>query len=370
MKRCIFHYPEPVLENASVGSAIRPNRMLRSFQNLGYQVDEVTGYSWDRSKKLKKVKKNILNGIKYDFVYSENINSPLLLADKDHLPRHPFMDCRFLKFCRNNGIPVGLFYRDIYWGFPEIFNESTTPMKRAILIPAFRHDLVHYEQGIDLLYLPTDAMRKYVNMEKQYKTLPPAGDINSESLTIKKNRPARSNGTLKIIFVGSVSTVTDIGMLIRAVYETEGVELTICTHEDQWNQRKHLYQQDLCDRIQIIHKSGSELKEYYDRADVAALCFKKNAYEDMSMPIKTFEAISYGTPILTTNIDSVAQLVEENRIGWVADSSVDSISKTLNFLKEHPEEIKDKTNNTIEAAYRNSWEDRARQVAEDLTNLK
>ena len=66
MKRCIFHYPGPIQENPSSGSAVRPNRMLNAFKMSGYEVEEVTGFSKERAEKIKAVRKNIKNGVKYD----------------------------------------------------------------------------------------------------------------------------------------------------------------------------------------------------------------------------------------------------------------------------------------------------------------
>ena len=104
MKRCIFHHPAPIADSPNVGSKLRPNRMLQALRTIGYEVDEVTGYSEERKEKIEKIKKNIKDGIIYDFVYAENSNDPIALADADHIPRHPFMDIAFFRFCRKNQI--------------------------------------------------------------------------------------------------------------------------------------------------------------------------------------------------------------------------------------------------------------------------
>ena len=173
MKRCIFHYPEPVADNPTAGSALRPNRMLHALRSIGYEVEEVTGYSSERRKKIDQIRQQIQNGMQYDFVYSENINSPTLLADQDHIPRHPWMDFQFFRFCKSHQIPVLLFYRDIYWKFPDIFNGVASFWKRSVLIPLFRYDLRKYRSCLDLMFLPTERMHTYVDLELPYKPLPP-----------------------------------------------------------------------------------------------------------------------------------------------------------------------------------------------------
>ena len=363
MKRCIFHYPEPVADNPTAGSALRPNRMLHALRSIGYEVEEVTGYSSERRKKIDQIRQQIQNGMQYDFVYSENINSPTLLADQDHIPRHPWMDFQFFRFCKAHQIPVLLFYRDIYWKFPDIFNGVASFWKRSVLIPLFRYDLRKYRSCLDLMFLPTERMHTYVDLELPYKPLPPGGDLRTEILSRRKNRADRPDSSLHLFYVGSISALYDNRKLVQAVSETPDVYLTLCTHKNQWAACKALYEPYLCDRIQIVHKSGAELAECYEDADIAAYCLNDHAYLDMAMPIKLFEAISYGTPLLTTSVESIADFVRREQIGWVAETSVEGIRKQLEFLKTHPADIREKTNLTVEAAHRHTWESRARQVA-------
>ena len=366
MKRCIFHYPHPIEDKPGSGSSLRPYQMLQAFQDIGYEVDAVVNFSAQRKQQIQKIKQNIKNGVKYDFVYSENINTPTVLSDGDHIPRRPFLDFGFLKFCRKQGIPVGLFYRDVYWKFP-IFQESVSFWKQIILKPLFAYDLFQYRRCLDLMFLPTMRMQQYALPGFPSRALPPGGVLRPESYE-KKKAAVKKPGILRIFYVGSLSTLYDNRLLFQAVQETPGVYLTVCTHQKQWESVRSSYEPYLCDRIEIIHKSGAALQEYYETADVAAYCLNHDEYLDMAMPIKVFEAISYGTPLLATNIFSIAEMVTKEDIGWVTETSVAGIRQTLELLLAHPEQIQQKTETTILAAQRNTWQCRALQVAEDLIN--
>lgn len=368
MKRCIFHYLHPIEDNPNVGSALRPNQMLKAFKDIGYEVSIVAGYSKERKACISKIREDIQNGVKYDFVYSESVNDPTLMSDKDHFPRHPFMDFNFLKFCGKHNIPVGLFYRDVYWKFP-LFRETCSPLKQIILKPMFAYDLVKYRKCLNLLYLPTMRMQRYALPNFPSRALPPGGILRQDTYE-KKKAQAKSIKKLSIFYVGSLSALYDNRFLFQAVKETDDVYLTVCTHQKQWESIKTSYEAYMCDRIEVIHKSGDALRPYYETADIAAYCLNHDKYLDMAMPIKVFEAISYGTPLLTTNIFSIAELVRKENIGWVTETSVEGIKCILEHLKSHPEEIVQKTENTILAAQRNTWQCRALQVAKELTSLK
>ena len=99
-RRCIFHIPNYIDKTSKSGSSLRPQMMLEAFETIGYQVDYVMGYGEERKKAIGKIKQNIKNGIKYEFMYAENATIPTLLTEKNHFPRYPFLDFDFFAFCK------------------------------------------------------------------------------------------------------------------------------------------------------------------------------------------------------------------------------------------------------------------------------
>ncbi len=369
MKRCIYHHPEPIQATTGVGSALRPAQMLAALKQAGYQVDEVTGYSKERKEKIKQVKQNIKNGVRYEFVYAENVNSPVAFTDADNLPRHPFMDFAFFTFCRKQGIPVGLFYRDIFWKFP-LFKASAAWYKRMFLLPMYRRDLRRYAKCLSHLFLPSVEMAQQVGLSVPFSALPPGGRVLPEVLA-QRQQQTRNDGTLRLFYVGSLSRMLyDNRALFEAVYRTENVYLTVCTHKDQWESLQDVYAPFLCDRIRIVHKASHQLAEEYLNADVATCCLEKSEYLDFAMPIKVFESISYATPLLVTKLDAMASFVEQEGTGWVTGNDWQSIQETLEYLLAHPEEVAQKTDNVIRAVPNHTWLARAKTAAETLESIR
>ncbi len=369
MKACIFHFPAPLQEKAGVGSALRPFQMMKAFGELGYQVDVVAGYSKERSRKIKEIKEKIKKGKVYDFVYAENVNDPFMFSDADHLPRRPFMDRAFFKFCKGHNIPVGMFYRDVYWKFP-VFKESTNLLQRIFLTLGYSLEEKRFAKCLNLLFLPTERMHKYVLPHFPAKPLPPGGVLCEEILREKQNRVPVKDGILRVFYVGSLSSLYDNKYLFEAVKNTPNVELTVCTHKGQWESVREEYAPLLCDRIHIVHQSGDQLIARYLEADLSAYCLKKCEYLDFAMPIKVFEAIRFGTPLLVADIHSIGQLVEGEGLGWNTENNPESIGKTLAFLRENPGEVAEKTANVVKAVPNHTWLARARRAAEELGKLK
>lgn len=163
-KRCIFHIPNYIDLNRKSASNIRPFKMIKAFQDIGYQVDCVMGYGRERKKSIKEIKKNIKNGVKYDFLYSESSTMPTLLTEKNHLPTHPLLDFGFFKFCKKYNIKIGLFYRDIHWKF-DMYKKNVPFVKRNIAKMFYKYDLYKYNKLVNVLYIASERVEQYIQHE-------------------------------------------------------------------------------------------------------------------------------------------------------------------------------------------------------------
>lgn len=71
----------------------------------------------------------------------------------------------------------------------------------------------------------------------------------------------------------------------------------------------------------VIHASGEELEKIYLRADASLVAFKNHPYHRFSLPIKLFEAISFGTPVIVSSgLEDASNFVTENKLGYVINS--------------------------------------------------
>ena len=363
-KRCIYHYPGEIVASG-IGSALRPHKRLEAFIQRGDEVDVVSGTSAERKRIMKQIREKICSGAKYDFLYAEDRNIPYALSDDDHLPRHPFADISFIGYCRRKGIPIGLFYRDVYWKFP-LYKKALPFVKRTLSIMAYQWEAKRLEHAINILYLPSNLMKQYIFGRIESHELPPGCTIVHQ----EGNRTVTAD-PLEIFYVGSISSdLYNIKTFCEAVKATEGVNLTICTPQTQWNEMQEYYQTALCDRITIVHKRGKELESYYMNADIFSCCIENNEYRQFAMPLKVFESIGYGKPILATMDNAVAALVDREGCGWTVEYSKEKICAFLEWIKTHPEEIRIKTQKVRNIAQNHTWQCRAQQVADELTNWK
>lgn len=365
MKKCIFHIPNSLEEN--YGSHIRPWKMLQAFKEIGYDVDVVMGYGKERKENIKKIKQNIKAGVKYDFMYSESSTMPTLLTEKNHMPMYPLLDFSFFRFCKKNGIKIGLFYRDIYWKFPE-YKASVKGLKRIVAILCYKYDLYCYSRLLDIFYLPNRKMLKYINnekLEKKFSVLPPA--LN-ENLFSKREQSVLENERIHIFYVGGIGEIYQFHILMKVIKRLPQFKLTVCCRDRDWEKAYDEYKQYLGSNIEIIHKSGSELEPYFKETDICSAFFKGSLYREFAMPLKLFEYMEKGKPIIATKGTAVGEFVEENGIGWSIEYNEEELEKILHCISENPQLIDEKKKNIEKIVPLHTWQARASKVMTDLMN--
>ena len=359
--RIIFHHPLPLDNKTKSGSGVRPIKMLNAFNELGFEIDLVTGYSNERKKKIDSVVQNIRKGIKYDFCYSESSTMPTLLCDENHIPLHPFMDFDFFKKLKLNSIPIGLFYRDIYWRFPELYDNKVGKIKSFIAKLFYRYDLKKYQTLVSKLYIPSDRMSKYIPLKNTEftKPLPPGG----ENIIGKFYSPTEP---IKILFVGGFNDNYKMHKLFKVMKNFPNISLTVCNREKEWQTFKNEYIEYMCPNIEIVHKSGKDLFDLYANSNIASIFVEPHLYWEFAAPVKLFEYLGMGKPIIATSNTFAGDFVEKNDIGWSIEYSEIAIIKLLNNLQKNFNEVITKADNCIKIAADNTWLARARQVEFDL----
>lgn len=359
-KKIIFHHPLPLKQNATSASEIRPIKMIEAFETLGYEVAIVAGYGKERKELIGKIKQQILEGEKFYFLYAESSTQPTLLTEKNHLPKNPFVDFYFFRFCKQNQIKIGLFYRDIYWLFPE-YGKNLSFWKNSIAKIFYRFDLNQYNKHIDVVYLPSMEMAKYIPSinSSKFKALPPGHDKELFSVKIKKK-----SHDIKLLYIGGLGEHYQMHKLFDALEEQKKIHFTLCTREEEWQKVKNEY--SLSSNISIVHKSGYELKELYESSDIAVLFVKPQEYREFAAPVKLFEYIGEEKPIIASCGTLAGEFVKKYNVGWCVKYNREELLTVLDSILSNMLTIREKQNSIQDIKNSHSWIMRATQVAKDL----
>ena len=104
----VFHAPFPISSNADRASAIRPFKMLKAFQDLGFDVHQVTGHRSERKESFRELRLKVAEGWVPDFCYSEAATIPSSFTEPKHFPLTLNLERDFFRFLKTAGVPSGV----------------------------------------------------------------------------------------------------------------------------------------------------------------------------------------------------------------------------------------------------------------------
>ncbi|MAT46956.1 MAG: hypothetical protein CMO35_05935 [Verrucomicrobiaceae bacterium] len=89
-------------------------------------------------------------------------------------------------------------------------------------------------------------------------------------------------------------------------------------------------------------------------------------YLSFSMPVKVFEAVSFGIPqIVSSGLTVAAAMIERENLGWVVKDARELIL-LLQRLASHPEEVAEKRASVLRSQERHTWQARAESALKTL----
>ena len=361
--RMVFHAPFPVGPGATSASGIRPWKMLQAFKSAGFEVFEVTGYAAERRRRFASLKRGVAAGWKPDFVYSEAATIPSSFTEPRHFPLILNLEREFFRFVHDAGIPSGVFYRDVYWAFEDYERGVGKPVARAMRA-LYGREIKTFNRYVDVVFLPSLAMGAHIPGLNGPKlvALPPGADI--EASVPEKSSVERE---LRIFYVGGVGGEHyDISALIEGVEKSENCQLVIATRPDGVENANREYGDLIGDSTKFVQASGAELNAYYDDCDVASLVMRPQEYREFAAPMKLYEYLGHGKPIVVSSGTLAADVVEQSEAGWVVGFEADQIARLLAHLRDQPSEVVAKAANAAKAGLLNTWEERAKFAAQTL----
>ncbi len=329
--RIVFHVPFK-LGYAISGGGIRPGKLIQAFQDLGYDVDVVAGPKAEREKAMQDVAGRLRRGERYDFCYAESSVLPTMLTEKGQKPFYPFIDFDFFRMMKDRGVPLGLFYRDIYWRFP--FHMRSMPLFARVRKKFFHNlDFWYYARLLDRLFLPSMKLAYLLpaRLRRICLECPPGHDVEGPVARPAPSRPE----DLSILYVGGISTpVYDISPLMRLGAR---FPVTICCREEEWRQYAPYYAA-LAGNVRVVHQSGDDLRRAYAGHALSAILRVGHEYLSFAAPLKLYEAVGQNIPLLVSRGTGAAEFVESNGIGWSVDNAFTDLD-AWTYVREYPQKV-------------------------------
>ncbi|MBN2543167.1 glycosyltransferase [bacterium] len=272
------------------------------------------------------------------------------------------MDILILLICKLMRIPVGIFIRDAHPFFQE-FRRGLN-FKTWLLFLGWHLSVRFYTCFSDVLFVHTASFAALFK-HKNKVLLPPGG------LHIQLNKIETESKPDSIFYIGGAGEKYDLETLV------EGYKLLKIKHpylkcilglREAEKRFWHIYQG--IEGVSIVHIQSTELPGIMDRVILNVIALKKSPYLSFIVPLKLYELMSYGKPMVVSNNFETARLVKRFKTGLVYTSRNDFMEKVAHLL-ENPEEAEKLGRNGYNFINNgNLWRDRAELITKELSSVK
>lgn len=262
-------------------------------------------------------------------------------------------DIAFLALARSLGIPVLTYVRDAQYLFDEYYVASSLKRRvaRALFLPAI--SLVRRVSS--RLAYPSIGLAAAVREPAAAPLLLPPG--SPPPAAIERSPDAR-----RLLFVGSMKyPVHGLDLLIGAVerVRSAGSDLrVVCVSRpgEEPPEPRPTW-------LEVEHGAGETIRALLPDTLATIQPRHCSPYNDLAVPIKVMEYLSYGRPLVVTGCTEQARIVRDADAGIVVGDSVEDLAAGLAKLVAAPDaEIDRWSANAVAAAEAASWANLARRI--------
>jgi glycosyltransferase involved in cell wall biosynthesis len=148
-----------------------------------------------------------------------------------------------------------------------------------------------------------------------------------------------------IIYVGGLSEIRGITQLVQSleyVDSRKDIKLTLCGKFDSLNYSKKVKILKGYKKVEYLgYVSYNEILLIFTKMHLGIVCLHPILNYLTSLPIKLFEYMAAGLPVIASDFFLWKEIVEGNKCGICVDPlDPKAIAKAVEYLIEHPEEAK------------------------------
>lgn len=267
-------------------------------------------------------------------------------------------DYIFLDNLKKKGARIFPFVNDLYWKFPSTLKRSITT---KIWYRYCEREMNWYLKNATALVFVSKTMDDVIDFSEKY-TLLHAGDA---SRCLNQELPKNKN----ITFVGGIFPKTGVDILMRAMEivtkEHTDACCTVVGYGDQelispWKGKEY---------VSFITGTYKDLPGILSQAYILVIPWPRIPYNDLTIPLKLFDYMSFGRPIVAKNCKETANFIKENEIGVITEDNPESLAQgILKLLDNRDLAIEYGKNAILAIKNKHSWNHRAKELIRIMEN--
>ena len=311
------------------GSGLRPNCMLQAFQDRDHELYVLSGAQDIQNAAARKA------AVQETMVWLQDNTPDLCYIESSTYPIMLHCDYALIRYLKKKKIPMGYFYRDIYRVIPGVVQKARTGLvnrAKDLFLRLLQNYTDLFLRKLDIIYFPSQRFTDYFSY-KRMELLPPAGEV--------KFLPEHPNHKT-CIYVGGVSEFYGYPLMMEAFRLLNKDEiryrLILVCREAEY--QKMYGGEEIPAWLEVHHASGKDLEPLYARADAGLLALGYNEYSHLCIGIKLFQYLSYGLPVISTNVATMGQIIRENGFGVLAEPNAESYAAAIRAMLDDDDKLK------------------------------
>lgn len=265
-------------------------------------------------------------------------------------------DIAFLALARSLRIPVLTFIRDAYQLFPDYY--ATDTLRRRLSSAAFLPMMRALAAVSSSVAAPSDGLARAVFGDRPVLLLPPGSPPPVEIGPV--------SGAREVLFVGNGrDAVQGAPALIEAIGRVRslGIDIGLVIVCRPGEEPRSVPEEG----VRVVRAEGTQIHSLLPGVTATVIPRPRNAYNDLALPVKLFEYLAFGRPLLVTDCEETALLVRREECGLVVGDSVEDLARGLAELAAmDPSRRAALGAAAHRAARRQTWERRAGAILAEL----
>lgn len=113
----------------------------------------------------------------------------------------------------------------------------------------------------------------------------------------------------------------------------------------------------------------AEVPLYMKAADILVMNYpNKEHYAKFMSPLKLFEYMASGNPIITSDLPSIREIVDESTVTFFEPDKLKSLGLAVNYIIDNPDEAERKARKALVLVKKYTWIERAKKALEFIQN--
>jgi glycosyltransferase involved in cell wall biosynthesis len=195
----------------------------------------------------------------------------------------------------------------------------------------------HLLKQVDLIVAVSDYMKDYIVSEYQIPgnkiiVVPPGGNIN---------RPAPENlqGPPKVVYAGMAAYRENLELYIKSIplvkAKRPDVQFYMSKKGEEFNKLMYLVQQLGVDISPFWFESSSDFYSFMKTCNVAILPSSNDMARKIGTPLKLFDYLSMGLPIVSNDVGAWTEIIKRENLGLVTESTPQAFAAGIVQLLEN-----------------------------------